>query len=338
MKIAIHNSKGDFAERWIEYCKGKNIPYKTVCCYDSDIINQLADCDALMWHHNHVLPKDVLFAKQLTFALEFSGKKVFPDCRTSWHFDDKLGQKYLLESIGAPLVQSYAFYSKAEALHWINNTNFPKVFKLRGGAGSKNVKLVNTKDEAIKLTKIAFGKGFRQYDSLGAIKEQIRKYRLQKSRITDILKAIAHLVYPIQIELAKGREKGYLYFQDFIQGNSFDIRIVVIGDKAFAIKRLVRKNDFRASGSGNIIYDRTQIDERCVQIAFHTNENIQSQSLAVDFVFDNKYNPLIVEVSYGFMAKGYDTCPGYWDKQIKWHEGLFNPYGWMVENLLKKSK
>ena len=60
----------------------------------------------------------------------------FPNFKTVWHFDDKLGQKYLFESIKAPLVTSYAFLYKAGALLWANKASFPKVFKLRGGAGS----------------------------------------------------------------------------------------------------------------------------------------------------------------------------------------------------------
>jgi len=32
---------------------------------------------------------------------------------------------------------------------------------------------------------------------------------------------------------------------------------------------------------------------------------------------------------------GYDDCTGYWDKDLTWHEGGFNPYGWMVEDLLR---
>jgi hypothetical protein len=72
-----------------------------VDCYQSDIINQLSDCDALMFHHYHASSKDTLFAKQLLFALESAGKIVFPDFRTGWHFDDKVGQKYLFEAIGS---------------------------------------------------------------------------------------------------------------------------------------------------------------------------------------------------------------------------------------------
>jgi len=47
--------------------------------------------------------------------------------------------------------------------------------------------------------------------------------------------------------------------------------------------------------------------------------------------------PKIVEVSYGFANKVYDPCPGYWDENLSWHEGKFNPYGWMVDLVLKQA-
>ncbi|MFW5983226.1 MAG: hypothetical protein ACOCQ4_01900, partial [bacterium] len=147
VKIAIHYT-GLFSERWIEYCEQNGIDYKVVNCYETDIISQISECDAFMWHHYQADYRDVLFAKQLLFSLQVAGKKVFPDFNTTWHFDDKIGQKYLLEAIGAPVVPSYVFYTKREALAWIESTTFPKVFKLRGGAGSENVQLVKNQHEA----------------------------------------------------------------------------------------------------------------------------------------------------------------------------------------------
>lgn len=170
MQIAIHHSPGSFSDRWILYCEKSGIDFKIVNCYSNDIISQLKDCDILMWHFHHSDYKDVLFAKQLLYAVVQLGMKTFPDFSTCWHFDDKVGQKYLFESIGAPLATSYVFYTKKEAFNWIENTTFPKVFKLRGGAGSENVKLVNSTGQAKKLAKKAFGKGFAQFDRLGNLK------------------------------------------------------------------------------------------------------------------------------------------------------------------------
>ena len=332
--IAIHKSSG-FAERWIAYCEKNNIAYKLVNAYDSDIVSQVKDCNAFMWHFYHKSYKDQLFAKQLLFSLQTAGIRVFPNFNTAWHFDDKVGQKYLLEAVGAPLVPSYAFYTKHEALQWINKTDFPKVFKLRGGAGAENVKLVHSKTEARKLVKKAFGQGFKQYNATSSIKERWRKYRLGKSGFKDVLKGIIRLIFPPDYARMISPEKGYVYFQNFIPNNNSDIRVVVVGDKAFALKRLTRKGDFRASGSGNTIYRKEEIDERCVKIAFEVNEKLKAQSIAYDFVFDKENNPLIVEISFGYSAPAYDHCEGYWTVDMQWHAGEnFDFCGWMVEDLM----
>lgn len=334
MKIAIHNSKNGFHPRWINYCKEHKIPFKIVNCYSNDIIKSLEDCDALMWHHHQMDPRDLIVAKQILFSLEHTGFKVFPDFRTAWHFDDKLAQKYILEAINAPMVKSYAFYEKSAALAWINETSFPKVFKLRGGAGSSNVRLVKSKKEAVKLINKSFGNGFSNYDAIGSLKERWRKYRLGQTSILEPLKGLVRLYNPPTFAKVLGKEIGYVYFQDFIANNDSDIRIIVINGKAFALKRFVRENDFRASGSGRFSFAREEFDERCIQIAFETASKLKLQCVAFDFVFDEVKKPLLVELSYGFSVEAYDSCPGYWDEELQWHEGTFNPQGWMVEGLL----
>jgi len=337
MKIAIHYTEESwsFSSRWINYCKENDIPYKIVNAYDTDIVQQVDDCTAFMWHFSNYEHKDSLFAKQLIYSLEQKGLKVFPNFKTCWHFDDKVGQKYLLEAISSPLVSSYVFYDKKEALEWVNKTIFPKVFKLRGGSGSSNVKLVNTKKEAIHLINKAFGKGFPQFDRWNHLKFRYKNYKTGKEDFNGILKGIARLFIGTKYSKKHQRETGYVYFQDFIPNNKYDIRICVVGNKAFGLKRLIRKDDFRASGSGNIIYNKQEIDERCVQIAFNINEKIKAQSIAFDFVFNEKNNPLILEISYGFDPKSYDICEGYWTQDMQWHKGtFFNFCGWMVEQIL----
>ena len=337
MKIAIHKS-GGFSDRWIEYCEKNHIDYKIVNAYDTDIIQQVSDCDAFMWHHYHANYKDSLFAKQLLFSLQQAGKRVFPDFNTGWHFDDKVGQKYLLESIDAPLVPSYVFYTKREAFDWIEKTTFPKVFKLRGGAGASNVKLAHTAREARSFVRRAFVKGFPQYSAIDNLKERWRKYRLGKTNFKDVLIGVGRLLYKPDFAKMHAPEKGYAYFQDFIPNNTYDIRVCVVGDKAFALKRLTRSGDFRASGSGNIVYDKNQIDERCVQLAFVVNKKLNAQNIAFDFVFDKDNQPFIVEISFGYAVKAYDVCEGYWTDDMQWHEGThFDFCGWMVDNLISVS-
>ena len=332
--IAIHHKKTSFSDRWITYCKSNQIAYKIVDCYRSDIIQQLDDCDALMWHISNQNSKDILFAKQLLYSVQAAGKKVFPDYNTVWHFDDKVGQKYLLEAIEAPLVPTWVFYGKQDALAWAKTASFPKVFKLRGGAGSANVRLAKTRSQAIQLTKKAFGRGFSQYDAVGNLKERIRKYKLGKTDFIDIVRGVIRFMYPTKYALVAGRERGYVYFQDFVPENNFDIRVIVIGDKAFAIKRMTRDNDFRASGSGDIKYEKNNFNDATIKLSFVLAQKLNSQCIAFDYVF-KEMEHFLVEMSYGFVKEVYDSCVGYWDKELNWYEGRFDPYGWMVDGLLE---
>lgn len=334
MKIAIHHRPGTFSDRWITYCKANNINYKLVDSFATNIIEQTQDCQALMWHHNHEIYKDVLAAQPILFALEHAGLKIFPDFKTAWHFDDKVAQKYLLEAIGAPLVPSYVFYDKQSALEWVDNASFPKVFKLKGGAGAANVKLVKDKEHCVKLIHKAFGKGFSQFDRIGGFKERVRKVKEGKDSWLGILKGLGRLLIPTEYARQKQREKGYIYFQEFIPGNDSDTRIIVIDRKAYALKRYVRKGDFRASGSGDIDYSVDKVDEKSLELAFSISEKLKSQCVAFDFVYNSLKNPLLIEISYGFAVSAYDNCEGYWTEDLKFHQGSFNPQGWMVETIL----
>ncbi|MGV9003529.1 ATP-grasp domain-containing protein [Flavobacterium sp.] len=338
--IAIHNDLRIhfFHFLWIEYCQKNNIPYKVVDCYASDIIEQLIGCTCLMFHFNQSSSKDIVMAKPLLFSLQQSSFKVFPNFNTAWHFDDKIGQKYLLEALKIDLVKTWVFYDKKTALQWISQTIFPKVFKLRGGAGSQNVQLVRSKVNAQQLVKKAFGNGFPAYDGWESFKERFRKWRLGKADFKEVIKGTIRLVKPPRYAKVMGSEINYLYFQEFIANNDSDIRIIVIDGKALGIKRMNRENDFRASGSGFIRYDKASIDEVFVKAAFDIHNKLDSQCIAYDFVYDENKNPLLIEISFGFANNGYNDCVGYWDENLNWYEGKFNPYGWMVELMLKNGK
>ena len=339
MKIAIHQQLGSFSERWIPHCKENNIPFKIVNCYDSDIIDQLKDCDGLMWHWSHNDYRAQNFARQLIISVEKMGINVFPNSNNCWHFDDKLGQKYLLEAINAPIVPSYAFYDKKTAIEWASQTSFPKVFKLRGGASSINVQLVKNKKQAKKLIRRSFGRGFASFSRYEGLKDRFWRLKRDKNftALVHILKGFIRLLHPKNGSSLLPRQKGYIYFQDFIPNNTCDDRVVIVGDKAFAIRRQNRKNDFRASGSGIIHHNKDLFNIKIIKIAFDISKKIKTQSIAFDFVYDEKQNPKIVEISYAYsMGSLYDNCPGYWDNNLDWHVAKVNPQIFILEEFIKK--
>jgi len=226
-------------------------------------------------------------------------------------------------------------HSANDAINWINTTSLPKVFKLRGGSGSDSVRLVKTRRKAHRIIRKAFGRGFRQYHPLSNLKERYRQYRMGKVGFLEVLKGISRLFFSPPYARILKRDRGYIYFQDFIPENTHDIRVTYVYNRCFALRRKVRAGDFRASGSGLIDYDMSMIPTEALGIAFRVAKRLKLQCAAFDFILlDNK--PLLVEVSYGF---GYDADQfnhGYWDETLKYTPGTFNPYGWMVEGVLKE--
>jgi glutathione synthase/RimK-type ligase-like ATP-grasp enzyme len=336
IRMAIHYRAGSFSKRWIAYCQERRIPYTLVNCLDTNIVDKLTAADGLLWHWNQDDPRETLVAPHVLKVAEAMGIAVFPSQATCWYFDDKVAQKYLLESVGAPLVPTHVFYNADEAFKWIDNAAFPKVFKLRKGAGSANVRLVKTRTEARAAAAQAFSRGFRpvpQYWQDGQ-----RRYRAARRR-GDVFKALkrvpATLLKIAQMNRAMGRERGYVYFQDFMPNNSFDTRVTVIGNRAFAYIRKVRPGDFRASGSGNIDYDPRNIRSECVQIAFEVTRRVGSQSMAFDFVLTPDDRPMVVEVSYCYVSEFVHNCPGHWDSDLKWHIGQTWPEDVILVDLLQ---
>ena len=332
--LAIHDSQTGFHPYWVEYCQGKGIPYKIVDCYANDIVEQAKECHALLWHRSHSDPRDILVSRQILFALEHAGLIVFPDFRTAWYFDDKAGQKYLLEILDAPLLSTYVFVEKKTALRWASTTDYPKVFKLRHGASSSCVWFVRNERQARRLIRLAFGRGLPVYRPWDNLNERIYRWRQGKGDLTSLLKGVGRFLYPPRFSKVLGRQTGYVLFQDYAPDNDSDIRVTVVGDKAYGVRRLVRPEDFRASGSGRDARGPEHVDVDAVAMAFRLAEELGSSCLSCDFVYKPDGGLALVEISYGFYWD--DDCPGFWDSDLNWHDAEYRPEHWMVDLVLSQ--
>jgi hypothetical protein len=333
--IGIHDSPGSYSDRWIEYCLEKQVPFKLLNCLATDIIAQCAGLRAVLWHWMLVNLEEPLVARQIIAALEQAGLRVFPSTATCWHYDDKVGQKYLLESIGAPLVPTWVFTDLASARDWIADATWPKVFKLRNGAGAENVRLVRSRAQAEALCERAFGSGFPPSPGyFSDARTRLRKTRGWGDLGRKLGRAPRSLVETLKRRYRGPRQWGYVLFQDFLAGNDFDTRVWVIGNRAFGIVRRNRPNDFRASGAGDWLLDPKGVDRRCVAIAFRIAEQLGAQSLTYDFLLDSRREPRVCEISYCSLVESPRDYPGYWDRDLAWHEGHHWPQDLILEDVL----
>jgi glutathione synthase/RimK-type ligase-like ATP-grasp enzyme len=295
-----------------------NIDSQIIDVNSNTFFSELNKIDHLVFRWGHY-DSDRQIAHSILPVVEFyKGIKCFPDYATSWHYDDKIKQYYLLKSLGFPYIDSFIFWDIESALKWIEETNFPIVFKLKGGAGSKNVSLIDSKSEAKRKIYKIFSKGLRQ-NSIDQSSFSLKR------NIRHIGGVILRLISNEDVADTWQKEKNYILFQKYLPNNEFDTRVTTIGVRAFAFRRFNRNNDFRASGSGKIEYDRFAIDQRCIKMALEISKAFKFQTMAYDFLYNEKKEIEFCEISYTYEDKAVFRCHGYWDEDLIFHEGHFLP-------------
>lgn len=334
--VAVHGSNG-MAARWPRHVEALNLEYRAVDGTSTSILDDLRDCDAFLWHLDQGKANDLRFARSVLLAAASMGLRVYPDHNTSWHFDDKVAQKYALESIGAPLADTWVYFDRDEALEFASRASYPLVFKLRRGAGSLNVLMVRDRGEAVRLVTMMFGRGVSPFPATGAYKDaRNRVRRRHRNPLWVIQNAPRVIAGYLRRTRSHDRERDYVLFQRFVPGNDHDVRVVIVGRRAFAWRRGVRPHDFRASGYGsNTFLEPEAIDTRVVELGFRIARDLRCQSLALDFVFEpGSGAPVVLEVSFATIPELVDACRGYFDDALVWHPGSFDMAQMVLQDLV----
>lgn len=334
----IFHHSGTWITEWISFCEEEKLNYEIVDCYKPDIIGKLKDFDLLLWHFSNYVLADMMVGRSILFSASNMGLKIFPDFNTSWHFDDKISETYCLQSAGAPLPSSWMFYLKNDCLDWLRNeAKYPLIAKLRCGSGSNNVKMLGSAQEAVTYSSKMFGKGLKtQPDLMFKTKSQVlstRSWKTLKSRykrIPEFLRTLSRAkMFP--------KERGYVFFQEFVPNDGYDLKIVVIGDKLSFICRNIRKGDYRASGGGDLFYDMKLVTQDIIKSAFKMNDKLGFQCMGYDYVVDkNTGTGKIVEISYGFSHTALLASGGYFDRNGVWHNEPLNAPREVIREILKK--
>lgn len=322
--------------RWTQYLADAGCTVRSVDVYSPDILESLAGCDAFMWRWAHFWSMHRV-AKRLLPVIEHQiGLHVYPNQRTSCHYDDKAAQAFVLRAAGIPIPDTWVFFSAERAHAWADQAVFPVVHKLVSGAGSTNVSLVKSREEAHKVIEKLFTTGCFE---LRSEQTRIDGLRNRFSVASEILRTGTSGKIPHRS--GEHYHRNEVYFQKFIPGNTCDIRITVIGNRAFGFRRLNRENDFRASGSGKISFDPGQIPKEAVELAFLCSQRLQCQSMAYDILMDPNSGPVVVEISYTYASWAVHECPGHWERrdtqhgnEIVWIQGAMWPERAQIDDLL----
>jgi len=151
--------------------------------------------------------------------------------------DNKGYQSLLREKLSLPLMQEYYFGTLEELDKIINHIKFPIVLKGVRGSGSTNVTLVHNKNRLRKLVK--------------------RKSREASILIGQIKRYLKRYIFTNKYTYDNSRESLYynnFLLQEYVPDLTSDWKVLIFYDKYYVFEREVRRNDFRASGSGKFYY------------------------------------------------------------------------------------
>ena len=151
-----------------------------------------------------------------------------------------------------------------------NKINFPSVFKPANGASATGVKIVNNIEDVSNA--ICDKNDFNIRDLKRLIKKHVVKSKYNKE-------------WEEYISFGKQR----FILQTLLPKLTYDYKILIFGDKFYALKRFTAKDDFRASGSG--IHSRKFDDEiyKVLDKAKEFKNKYSSHIYSLDLcVFENK--------------------------------------------------
>ena len=248
--------------RWTKYrrfLENNHIPHDYCDIHAHDWLEKVKEFDVIAGLvGNEINHLDEIRKKY--FILEtVLGKKCFPSATHALLYEDKALEAYLAKIHGIPYAKTYVSYPKEDALGLAGSLSYPLVSKINHSSGSMGVSLIGTPRQARKI-----------------IEESVLSQRPK-----------VHVQY--------FRQKNYVYFQEYIPNDGYDIRVIFVGNWAFGYYRKVLEGDFRASGMDT--EEKGALPEEALRIAHKVNKCIQSPLLAVDMVhgLDGQYT--IIEFS-----------------------------------------
>ncbi len=239
--------------------------------------------DAFIWRAKHNPSIRKLARRYIYFFNQELNLPTYPDWHSYWHYDDKIAQSMLFEKFAIPSPKTRVFVNKDKALEFAEQTEHPIIYKCAHGAGSSNVGLLKNKKEAFAYIKKVFGRGL-------------------KTNFKD------------------DRQKGYVYFQEFMPNNDGDYRVVCYDDRmAHGFFRNNRSGEPFASGSGQFkIFD---LPDSLLDFTAKVNTTLKNRIMSYDLIKGQNDEWVITEMSviYGDLTNQiYNQTPVFQKSDQTW--------------------
>lgn len=211
----------------------------------------------------------------LAHYLFHKSQKLIPCFHDLLMYESKIKQ---VRAYAKWMPETHLIFSLKDADKLIGQLGYPFVSKSSTGSASCNVRLLTSKEEALKEAEAVFGDGLTAPHKLG---EKI--------------------------------QRGYLIWQEFLPGNEYDYRVCKIGNTMMMLRRFNKPGTYFASGSGKNepVNELDPESASALEFAGRFFKETGTKWCGIDLV-ERKYGGQnewrLLETTIGWSQKAYHDC------------------------------
>lgn len=138
------------------------------------------------------------------------------------------------------------YYGDIDEVLKAQDLEFPFVLKKLSGALSSGVQLIKNRKELEEFSNSAKKKSLKETAAFHLNKRNSFKKDSNLAPVERLLESNFEDFFSKRIPVV---------IQEFVPGLECDFKVLIFGDKYFVVKRGIRENDFRASGSGKLKWE-----------------------------------------------------------------------------------
>lgn len=238
------------------------------------------------------------YIEDIILGLSLKGTILIPEYKYLRANNNKVFMEILrdlLDGEDGKYIKTHHFGTIEELKEKTDNLQYPVVIKSATGAMSSGVFFADNGNQLIKIA------------------EKISRTKYLYKELRDLGRSIKHKGYKKE---SKHRKK--FIVQNFVPGLNNDWKILIYGDKYYILYRGVRKNDFRASGSGKFYFNK-ELPSGILDYAENIFRKFNVPNLSIDVGYhDDKYYLIEFQMIY-FGTTTIEKSPFYYTKEnSKW--------------------
>ena len=216
---ATDGNPQSFSALWKAQAEAMGVEAEVIDPLLPGAIGRIGGFDGFIWRYNFRLPWTEAGPRIMEVVEAQHGLVVWPPRVLRETFENKVAQAYVMDALDVPRPRSWVFWHEADARAALAELPMPLVAKLSRGVRGEGVAMLRTRAEAERLIHQMFSFGLGSMDYMrGGKARRWGRY----SPMVEVLR---------RGRFKGNHERGYVLFQEFLEGNSFDTRVVIQGDR-----------------------------------------------------------------------------------------------------------